>query len=62
MVISEVKMASIEDIWTKVQEETNKKYGKTLILIRLIKLVEKECINIIQGEKENFFYYIIKKK
>ena len=55
-------MASIEDIWTKVQEETNKKYGKTLILIRLIKLVEKECINIIQGEKENFFYYIIKKK
>ena len=55
-------MASIEDIWTKVQEVTNKKYGKTLILIRLIKLVEKECINIIQGEKENFFYYIIKKK
>ena len=61
MVISEAKTASIENIWARVIEETNKKYGKTVVLLRLIKLVETGCVNITQGKKENFFYYTINK-
>ena len=61
MGISEAKTASIENIWARVIEETNKKYGKTVVLLRLIKLVETGCVNITQGKKENFFYYTINK-